>query len=122
MSNTFAGKIIAIMPEKQVSDKFKIQQIVVEQEDGKYPKKGLFDFVNDRIDTLHGLQLGESIVVHFEPDARQGNDGRWWGSSKGWKIDIARSVASPATTAPTYNKVEPTPAPSSMDADSDLPF
>jgi len=133
MSNTFSGKIIAILPEKQVTEKFRVAQIVVEQESGQYPKKGLFDFVNDKCDVLLGLSLEESITVYFEPDARQGNDGRWWGSNKGWKIDLngVGSAAKPPeksqfmdapAQAPTSNKDNASPPPAYSGDGDDLPF
>lgn len=102
MSNTFSGRVIHVGDERVVSDKFKTQSIVVEETSGKYPAKGLFEFVNDRIDSLVNVKQGDEVTVSFNCDARQGNDGRWWGSNKGWKVEVkSASAPAPQSSAPS---------------------
>lgn len=115
MSNTFSGRVIHISDERVVSDKFKTQSIVVEETSGKYPAKGLFEFVNDRIDSLVNVKQGDEVTVSFNCDARQGNDGRWWGSNKGWRVEI-KSAAAPAAQSAAPAQAE------THDSESELPF
>lgn len=87
MSNTFTGTVANVGHEEKISDNFSKRVLVVENTEGKYPKTGVFEFVNKNMDALRGIQVGDVVNVHFEIDARQGRDGRWWPSIKGWKVE-----------------------------------
>lgn len=64
------------MPERKISDTFRVQEVVIEI-DGKYPQKVLFQLTNDDIEKF-GLTEGMTIY-----DIQYNLRGRVWASPEG---------------------------------------
>jgi len=80
------GKILAIGNEERVSDKFKKREFVIEEVDGKHPKKICFQLVNDRVDLIDPYQVNETIIVHYNLESKEFN-GRWFTNATAWKLE-----------------------------------
>ena len=69
------GKIIAVLPARsgtsaRTGAEWKVQECVLETQE-QYPRKMCFDvFGSDKIDQF-AIQLGETLTVSFDVDARE---------------------------------------------------
>lgn len=142
------GKIIAVLPERsgvsaRSGAEWRCASYVLETIE-QYPRKMNFEvFGSDRIQQFN-IQIGETMVVSFDIDAREYN-GRWFNSIRAWKVDrnlqsaaqpaataapdapfAAAPAASPAAPFPPASAAPAQPAPSadalSGDGDDMLPF
>ena len=90
------GKIIVVLPERsgvsQRGNQWRSISYVLETQE-QYPKKLAFDVINDKIDQLN-IQLGETLTVQFDINAREYN-GRWFNSVNAWNV-IRQTQQSPA--------------------------
>ena len=78
------GKILQIWEVKQISDKFSIQDFLIETT-GEYPKKVLIQ-ANEKVRPyLLKLGVGNSAKFEFDAESREFND-RWYTSLKCYKI------------------------------------
>ena len=81
------GKIIVVLPERsgvsQRGNQWRSISYVLETQE-QYPKKLAFDVTNDKIDQLN-IQLGETLTVQFDINAREYN-GRWFNSVNAWNV------------------------------------
>ena len=81
------GKIIVVLPERsgvsQRGNQWRSISYVLETQE-QYPKKLAFDVINDKIDQLN-IQLGETLTVQFDINAREYN-GRWFNSVNAWNV------------------------------------
>lgn len=81
------GKIIAILPERSGTsakgNPWRSVSYVLETQE-QYPKRIVFDVVNDKIDQF-SIQQGEMLQVHFDIDARE-YQGKWFNSIQAWKV------------------------------------
>ena len=90
------GKIIVVLPERsgvsQRGNQWRSISYVLETQE-QYPKKLAFDVTNDKIDQLN-IQLGETLTVQFDINAREYN-GRWFNSVNAWNV-IRQTQQAPA--------------------------
>ena len=90
------GKIIVVLPERsgvsQRGNQWRSISYVLETQE-QYPKKLAFDVINDKIDQLN-IQLGETLTVQFDINAREYN-GRWFNSVNAWNV-IRQTQQAPA--------------------------
>ena len=79
MSNKYeaTGTIVSIGESKQVSDRFRKREIVLEIPDGRYPQQVLFQLTGDRCELADELSEGQSVTLHFNLRGRE------WTSPKG---------------------------------------
>ena len=61
------------------------EKIVLTVEDGKYPQEICLEFVQDKINLLDDLSVGQDITVFFNIKGREYN-GRYFNNLQGWKI------------------------------------
>jgi hypothetical protein len=66
------GKILQIGEVKQISDKFKLQPILIETE-GQYPKTLQLQLVRKAIEQILPLCHGESATFKFDAESREFN-------------------------------------------------
>jgi single-strand DNA-binding protein len=100
MSTTITGKIIAIMPEVQVTEKFKKKEIVIETPD-QYSQKIIVQAGNDKTALLNGLNIGDEVTAHVNVKGRAWEkDGKtsYFVSLELWKLD--RSAAAETLSQP----------------------
>jgi len=71
------GKLFKKFETKQISDRFRKREFVVEIEDGRYPQTVLFQLTGDRCEVLDGFEEGQQVQVEFSLRGRE------WTSPKG---------------------------------------
>ena len=115
------GKIHSIDATKEVSDKFRKREFVIELADNpKYPQTVQFQATGDRCEQLEGLTVGDTVRVDFSLRGRE------WKSPKGeikffnsldvWKVErVGEKKQTSRQEAPRDAEVPPP-------ADDDCPF
>jgi len=84
-----SGLVLAVLPEKEISAKFKFQEIVIIK-DGPSPQQIIFQFRNHRIDLLSGITRGAEVTITFEVNGKvndSGNEKRWFNTLVGLDIN-----------------------------------
>lgn len=134
------GKVIAVLNPREGTSKagnpWKAQEYVIETIE-QYSKKMCFEvFGAERIAQYEPLlQLGNTVKVSFDIDARQWND-RWFNSIRAWNVTQADESMmqpgaaplppAPAAAAPTGGATAPFPpaadAAAGEGSADDLPF
>ena len=79
------GKLIHKGEVKQVSEKFKVMDFVIETQDEKYAQSIQFQLMNDRISEMDKYGLGELLDVTFDIRGREYN-GKYYNSLNAYKI------------------------------------
>ena len=120
------GKIIAALPvrsgvSQRTGSEWQLASYVLETQGERFARKMVFEvFGSDRIQQMN-IQVGETLRVSFDIDARETSDGRWFNSIRAWAVDRNVDVA-PMAAAPSVAPFGPAPAPSSAPAPSQAPF
>ncbi|GAB1429284.1 hypothetical protein MASR2M18_01140 [Ignavibacteria bacterium] len=93
MSYDLTGKLHVVFPEKQVSEKFKVREFVVELASGMYNEYPKFQVVQERCALLDSFNAGDAVKVYFDLRGRQytGRDGNvgYMTSLQAWRIESA---------------------------------
>jgi hypothetical protein len=106
--STIKGAIKLINPIKVISDKFSVREFVITTPDAKYPQDILFQTINDKMDVLESLGVGQQVEVSYNVRGREFN-GRYYNTLDAWKVEITGSKPSQPSTQP-------------IELDDDLPF
>jgi len=120
------GKIIAALPvrsgvSQRTGSEWQLASYVLETQGERFARKMVFEvFGSDRIQQMN-IQVGETLRVSFDIDARETSDGRWFNSIRAWAVDRNVDVA-PMAAAPSAAPFGPAPVPSSAPAPSQAPF
>lgn len=81
------GTIVAVLPERSGTsakgNTWRSASYVLETQE-QYPKKIVFDVVNDKIDQFN-IRQGDMLQVCFDIDAREYN-GKWFNSVQAWRV------------------------------------
>lgn len=98
------------------------QLIVLEMENGKYPKKVAIQFWSDLVNHESFVQ-GNDISIEADVESREFN-GKWYTDVKGWRINkTENNTAAPkketSYKAPSYSEADIPPA---APIEDDLPF
>jgi hypothetical protein len=111
--STIKGAIKLINPIKVINDKFSVREFVVTTPDAKYPQDILFQTVNDKMDVLESLGVGQQVEVSYNVRGREyaapGKPVKYYNTLDAWKIEVTGSKPSQASTQP-------------IELDDDLPF
>jgi single-strand DNA-binding protein len=103
------GKIKAIFPTEQKTEKFKSREFVVETE-GDYPQMVKFQINQDKCNILDNFKEGQEVEVSFNLRGREWN-GKYFTNLEAWKVFGVQGETAAA------QKTEAVVA-----ADGDLPF
>jgi single-strand DNA-binding protein len=103
------GKIKAIFPTEQKTEKFKSREFVVETE-GDYPQMVKFQINQDKCNILDNFKEGQEVEVSFNLRGREWN-GKYFTNLEAWKVF---GVQGETAAAPKTEAV--------VAADDDLPF
>lgn len=120
------GKIIAALPlrsgvSQRTGSEWQLASYVLETQGERFARKMVFEvFGSDRIQQMN-IQVGETLRVSFDIDARETSEGRWFNSIRAWAVDRNVDVA-PTAAAPSAAPFALAPAPSSAPAPSQAPF
>ncbi|HNY56058.1 MAG TPA: DUF3127 domain-containing protein [Chitinophagales bacterium] len=83
-----SGKVFKAMPVESGEGKngvWKKQQIIIEIDNGKYPKKVAVVFWGDLVNS-DAFAEGRDISVEFDVESREYN-GKWYTDVKAWRIN-----------------------------------
>jgi len=80
------GKLIVKSEPRQVSEKFRVMDFVIEVQDQKYPQSIQFQLMNDRIAEMDKYSIGEDLEVSFDIRGREYN-GKYYNSLNAYKIE-----------------------------------
>lgn len=101
----FKGKVIQKLDKSGVSKKdntpFKSFSYVIEETEGQYPQKGVFDTFGDKVEDLN---IGDVVEIDYNLRANEWQ-GKWFGSNQIWK------VTKEANSSPEPSPVVAPPAP-----------
>lgn len=114
------GQIEEIFDEKQITAKLRKRSIVIKTNE-KYPQHVEVEFVNDRINLLDAIAIGQQVTISFNVRGRKwaGPKGdRYFVSIDGWRIQAANTGGDsyPAPTGGGRGGGGPNPN------DDDIPF
>lgn len=123
-----SGTIKVINDEQQISASFKKRELVVTT-DEQYPQHLMIEFVQDKTDLLNQFSVGEQVKVSINLRGREWvnpqGETRYFNSIQGWRIEkVAMTNAAPEAAAQTAppTPAAPTPVPSTLEGEDDLPF
>jgi hypothetical protein len=69
-----------------------VREFVVTTPDAKYPQDILFQTVNDKMDVLESLGVGQQVEVSYNVRGREFN-GRYYNTLDAWKVQIIGQAA-----------------------------
>ncbi|HQO32786.1 MAG TPA: DUF3127 domain-containing protein [Chitinophagales bacterium] len=121
-----SGKIFKVLPlvtGEGRNGKWQKQELVLEMDSGKYPKKVLVSVWGDLV-TNNTFQEGSDISLEVDIESREYN-GRWYTDVKAWRVNRANGGGNRPAQAPSYNDAPPAHSASDAPAptiEDDLPF
>lgn len=110
------GKVYEIKPVESGEGRngaWQKQLIVLEMENGKYPKKVAIQFWSDLVNHESFVQ-GNDISIEADVESREFN-GKWYTDAKAWRINKSTS-GSTSSSAAAYNA-----PPAAAYTESDIP-
>lgn len=85
------GKILIIGETVAIGTKGFVKRILILETDSQYPQPIQIEFTKEDVSLLDDLDVGESIVVHFNINGRKwvspSGDVKYFNSLVGWKLD-----------------------------------
>ncbi|MBR1608272.1 MAG: DUF3127 domain-containing protein, partial [Kiritimatiellae bacterium] len=114
MALTFemTGKVKQIGEVQTFASGFEKRELVVIDDDPRFPQDIAFNFVRDRTHLLDSIAVGETVKVTFDIRGREYN-GRHYIDLTGWRVEKAADAAPagyPAAAAPAAPVATPPPA------------
>jgi hypothetical protein len=86
MEHKLKGKLILKSEPRQISDKFRVMDFVIQTPDEKYPQSIQFQVMNDRIQEMDKFTMGEELEVTFDLRGREYN-GKYYNTLNAYKIE-----------------------------------
>jgi hypothetical protein len=86
MEHKLKGKLILKSEPRQISEKFRVMDFVIQTPDEKYPQSIQFQVMNDRIKEMDKFTTGEEIEVTFDHRGREYN-GKYYNTLNAYKIE-----------------------------------
>jgi len=86
MEHKLKGKLILKYEPRQISEKFRVMDFVIQTPDEKYPQSIQFQVMNDRIQEMDKFTTGEEIEVTFDHRGREYN-GKYYNTLNAYKIE-----------------------------------
>jgi hypothetical protein len=80
------GKLILKSEPRQITDKFRVMDFVIQTPDEKYPQSIQFQVMNDRIAEMDKFTIGEEVEVSFDVRGREHN-GKYYNTLNAFKIE-----------------------------------
>ena len=113
------GRIHAVFDARQVTERFRKREFVVELSDARYPQLVLFQLTGDRCEHLDAFSVGDEVRVEFSLRGREWRSPRgelkYFNSLDVWTVERAGSEAAP--DEPPLDTREPPPP-----SDDEIPF
>lgn len=90
MSYEISGKV-KLLPETQTfGSGFKKREIILTAGDEKYPQDISIEFLQDKIELLDSITIGQTVTINFNIRGREYN-GKYFNNLTGWKISTVES-------------------------------
>ena len=86
MEHKLKGKLILKSEPRQITDKFRVMDFVIQTPDDKYPQSIQFQVMNDRIQEMDKFTIGEEVEVSFDVRGREHN-GKYYNTLNAFKIE-----------------------------------
>jgi hypothetical protein len=86
MEHKLKGKLILKSEPRQISDKFRVMDFVIQTPDERYPQSIQFQVMNDRIQEMDKFIIGEEVEVTFDHRGREYN-GKYYNTLNAYKIE-----------------------------------
>jgi len=86
MEHKLKGKLILKSEPRQITDKFRVMDFVIQTPDEKYPQSIQFQVMNDRIQEMDKFTIGEEVEVSFDVRGREHN-GKYYNTLNAYKIE-----------------------------------
>jgi single-strand DNA-binding protein len=86
MEHKLKGKLILKSEPRQISEKFRVMDFVIETQYEKYHQKIQLQILNDRIAEMDKYSLGEELEVSFDIRGREYN-GKYYNSLNAYKVE-----------------------------------
>lgn len=103
MSFEVSGRLHADLGTRQVSERFRCRDFVLEIQDGNYPQFVKFQLTQDKCDLLDNYRVGEDLKVSFNLSGRESQDRNgnttYFTNLTAWRVDPGTPGASPAPRA-----------------------
>ena len=104
------GKIILIHRIKEVSEKFKTQEIWVQETEGQYPQTFSIQFVNKNIEKLNSVNEGDNVTIGINLKGRlftkKDGEKMVYNSIEGWSLKVDSRNVSVNTYAPNVDTTQ----------------
>ena len=115
------GRIYAVFEAKQITERFRKREFVLEMGDNpNYPQYVLFQLTGDRCESLDGFETGDEVRVDFSLRGREWtspkNEIRYFNSLDVWTLEKLGGSRAAAPPAPPAQDSPPFPD------DGDVPF
>lgn len=111
MQNAIKGTLMKVLETEtgttQAGKDWSKKSFVVKTED-KYPKEVCFTLFGEKISTLIGHHIGDTINVHFNLSSREYN-GKYYHNIDAWKIDSEGVVTETKTEWKSTKQMEDVP-------------
>lgn len=85
-SYTLTGRVAIRGQFKQVSERMRIRELIIDTDDGQYAQLIKFDFINDQGNKLDTVNTGDQVTVHFNIRGRKSGE-NYFNQLNGWKIE-----------------------------------
>jgi len=110
MGLEITGKIHTVFEAKQITERFRKREFVLEMGDNpNYPQYVLFQLTGDRCEALDGFEKGDDVQVEFSLRGREWtspqNEIRYFNSLDVWRLEkrgAGMSAAPPAQDSPPF--------------------
>ena len=121
-TNTYSGRVVHVGQTETVGEKgFRKRLLVVTDESEKYPQEVPFEAVQDGVDKLDNIKVGDTVEVSYNIRGNAYN-GKWYVNLNLWKVDV-QSSATPTPAQPkATSKQEEAFANAGNDGSDHLPF
>ena len=118
MSYDLTGKVKLLQETQIFGSGFKKREIIITVENGKYPQDISLEFVQEKIDLLDALVVGQIVTITFDIRGREYN-GRYYNNLQGWKVSIDEDIE----VSDSMELKENRDAPDNFDElEDDIPF
>jgi len=93
MNYDMTGTVKVLGEAQTFSSGFTKREIVVTVEAGKYPQDVSLEFVQDNVQKLDAVRIGDVVTIGFNIRGREYN-GRYFNNLVGWKLTAEQSTQS----------------------------
>jgi hypothetical protein len=112
-NNQFSAvlRIVAVGEERVFPSGFRKREVLVCDDDPKYPQTFPVEFSGDNTDRAAAFAPGDHIAVEFSIRGHQTSAGRAFVTLRGFKVERAVKIGGESSAVPNASAPAPSPAP-----------